>query len=97
MPLTVAEVLEHPAYPHVIRNLQPTKKGKVAVANRRGGPLDIAFEVHGSGPNHLVVSQLKLVLEDPDRVWLLYRPSTPQDTDIHVLIVITVGDGFRSF
>ncbi|MCJ1435578.1 hypothetical protein MMC27_004952 [Xylographa pallens] len=54
MPLTVAEVLEHPAYPHVIRRLQPTKKGKVAIASRRGGPFDIAFEVHGSGPNHLV-------------------------------------------
>ncbi|MCJ1280711.1 hypothetical protein MMC26_000028 [Xylographa opegraphella] len=54
MPLTVAEVLEHPAYPHVIWNFQPSKKGKVAVANRRGGPFDIAFEVHGSGPNHLV-------------------------------------------
>ncbi|MCJ1318992.1 hypothetical protein MMC15_004324 [Xylographa vitiligo] len=54
MPLTVAEVLEHPAYPHVIWDLQPTKKGKVAIANGRGGPFDIAFEVHGSGPNHLV-------------------------------------------
>ena len=58
MPFTVAEVLEHPAYPHVIWDLQPTKKGKVAVANGRGGPFDIAFEVHGSGPNHLVVRQL---------------------------------------
>ncbi|MCJ1390896.1 hypothetical protein MMC18_003757 [Xylographa bjoerkii] len=54
MPLTVAEVLEHPAYPHVVRDLQPTMKGKVAVANGRGGPFDIAYEVHGSGPNHLV-------------------------------------------
>jgi len=40
---------------HVIDLGQPTLKGKAAVAkNRSGGPIQLAYEVHGTGPIHLV-------------------------------------------
>ncbi len=35
--------------------LKPAKKGKCAVANGRGGPIQISYEVHGNGPIKLVV------------------------------------------
>ena len=35
--------------------LKPAKKGTVAVAKGRGGPLQISYEVHGNGPMKLVV------------------------------------------
>ena len=35
--------------------LKPAKKGKVAVAKGRGGPLQISYEIHGNGPMKLVV------------------------------------------
>ena len=54
-PLTAAEIVQHPEFEHVTWDLPPTKKGKVAVAKGRGGPLDIAYEVHGHGPIHLLV------------------------------------------
>lgn len=54
MPLTAAEVIEHPAFNTVIWDLKPTKKGKCPVAQSRGGPIDIAYEIHGTGPRHLV-------------------------------------------
>lgn len=56
MPLTAAEVVEHPAFSTVIWDLKPTKKGRCAVAHGRGGPIDIAYEIHGTGPVRLVVS-----------------------------------------
>lgn len=55
-PLTAAEVEAHPEFPHVTWRLEPAQKGKVPVAAGRGGPLDIAYEVHGHGPVHIVVS-----------------------------------------
>lgn len=54
-PMTAAELLEHPEYPHVTWPLKPEKEGKVLVADGRGGPFNIAYEVHGHGPIHLVV------------------------------------------
>lgn len=57
MPLSAAQVQEHPEFPHVNWNLTPTKKGKIAAARDRGGPINIAFEIHGTGPSHVVVSQ----------------------------------------
>lgn len=57
MPLTFAEIVEHPAFEHVIYKLSPTKKGTLAVAKGRGGPFNIAYEIHGTGPIHLVVSR----------------------------------------
>ncbi|KAI9795196.1 MAG: hypothetical protein M1816_000218 [Peltula sp. TS41687] len=53
-PLTAAELIAHPQYHYVFYDLQPTKKGKVAVGQGRGGPFNIAYEVHGHGPIHLV-------------------------------------------
>ena len=61
MPLTAAEIIEHPAFNTVIWDLTPTKKGKCAVAHGRGGPIDIAYEIHGTGPVHLVVSRSQIV------------------------------------
>ena len=54
-PLTAAEIVQHPEYEHVTWDLTPSKKGKVAVANGRGGPVNIAYEVHGRGSIHIVV------------------------------------------
>jgi hypothetical protein len=54
--MTPDELLKHPEYNHTIWSLNPAKKGKVAVAHGRGGPINIAYEVHGSGDRHLVVS-----------------------------------------
>jgi hypothetical protein len=56
--MTANELLKHPEYDHIIRVLKPEKKGKVAVAKGRGGPIDIAYELHGHGERHLVVSTL---------------------------------------
>lgn len=54
-PLTAAELLKHPEYEHVTWDLKPAQKGKVAVAEGRGGPIQISYEVHGNGPTKLVV------------------------------------------
>ena len=63
MPLTVAEIVEHPAFDSVIWDLKPTTKGKCAVAHARGGPIDIAYEIHGTGPIKLVVSHSQDTVE----------------------------------
>jgi hypothetical protein len=55
-PLTVEKLEKHPEFPHTIWDLKPEKQGKVPVAKDRGGPLNIAYEVHGHGDRHLVVS-----------------------------------------
>lgn len=52
---SVEETLAHPAFPGTIWALEPHSHGKVAVAKDRGGPVDIAWEIHGSGPVKLVV------------------------------------------
>lgn len=55
-PLTAAEILAHPAYKAVGYNLTPTSSGHRAVAhNRRGGPFNLYYEIHGTGPTKLVV------------------------------------------
>jgi hypothetical protein len=54
-PMTPDELIKHPEYEHTIWDLKPTKAGRVAVAQGRGGPLNIAYEVHGHGSIHLVV------------------------------------------
>ncbi|KAF1832889.1 alpha/beta-hydrolase [Decorospora gaudefroyi] len=53
-PLTAEELLQHPEYPHTIWDLKPQQQGKASVAKDRGGPLNIAYEVHGKGHRHLV-------------------------------------------
>lgn len=54
-PLTAAEILQHPEFKTAIWDLKPAKKGKVLVGEGRRSPCQIAYEVHGSGPLHLVV------------------------------------------
>lgn len=54
-PLSAAEIIDHPEFAHVIWPLKPAKKGKVAVAKGRGGPIQISYEIHGNGPTKLVV------------------------------------------
>ncbi|MCJ1312495.1 hypothetical protein MMC25_006169 [Agyrium rufum] len=48
--LPATEVVEHPEFKKLLWNLPPTKKGKIEVAKGRGGPLKIAYEIHGTGP-----------------------------------------------
>lgn len=59
-PMTAEELKAHPEYDHTIWDLKPEKQGKHAVANDRGGPINIAYEVHGTGDRHLVVSLVSL-------------------------------------
>jgi len=51
----VAEILAHPAFPDTIWNLTPTQSGRLPVAAKRGGPINIEWEVHGKGDIKLVV------------------------------------------
>ena len=55
-PLTAEELEKHPEYEHTIWRLKPDQEGKVAVAKDRGGPINIAYEVHGHGDRKIVVS-----------------------------------------
>ncbi|KAK0749728.1 Alpha/Beta hydrolase protein [Schizothecium vesticola] len=51
----VAEVLQHPAFPTAIWTLVPAQSGLAPVAQTRaGGPFNISFEIHGTGPVKLV-------------------------------------------
>lgn len=49
------ETVNHLAYPGTVWGLEPHQQGKVAAAKDRGGPVNIAWEIHGSGPIKLVV------------------------------------------
>ncbi|KAI9803670.1 MAG: hypothetical protein M1833_000582 [Piccolia ochrophora] len=53
-PLSVDEAVKHPEFDSVIWSLQPTEKGRLPVASGRGGPFNVAYEVHGKGPIPLV-------------------------------------------
>jgi hypothetical protein len=53
---TVAETLLHQAYSDTVWQFEPTRRGKLPVAKGRGGPIKIAWEVHGHGPIQVVVS-----------------------------------------
>jgi hypothetical protein len=55
--LTAAEIYAHPEFGKVPWQGKPTKEGFVDVAKGRGGPISIAYEIHGTGPNKLVVSK----------------------------------------
>lgn len=57
-PMTAEELQKHPEFNHTVWDLKPAGQGKVAVAKDRGGPINIAYEIHGSGDRHLVVSML---------------------------------------
>jgi pimeloyl-ACP methyl ester carboxylesterase len=53
-PLTATELIQHPEFHNTSLNLKPTTAGKVAVASTRGGPIDIAYEIHGTGPTKII-------------------------------------------
>ncbi|OOG00074.1 hypothetical protein ASPCADRAFT_126947 [Aspergillus carbonarius ITEM 5010] len=54
-PLLAEEVIKHPAFNTVDWKLHPTTSGTCTVAhNRRGGPLNMNYEIHGTGPVKLV-------------------------------------------
>jgi len=56
MSLPLEEVRGHPAWSTVIKPQTPNRQGAALIAkNRSGGPINIAYEVHGAGPIHLVV------------------------------------------
>ncbi|KAL9479924.1 hypothetical protein ACSS6W_004710 [Trichoderma asperelloides] len=52
---TAEETLRHPAYPSAIWALEPHRKGVVDAAIGRGGPVKIAWEIHGEGPTKVVL------------------------------------------
>ncbi|KFY33305.1 hypothetical protein V494_07718 [Pseudogymnoascus sp. VKM F-4513 (FW-928)] len=52
--LKAAEVTALPSYPSVTWKLQPTQEGILKVAEGRGGPLNISWEVHGTGKTKIV-------------------------------------------
>ena len=64
-PMLAEELLQHPEYPHTIWDLKPTQKAKLQVAQGRGGPFSIAYEVHGHGDIHLVVRTLHFPTASP--------------------------------
>jgi hypothetical protein len=55
-------VQAHPEFPYITWDLKPESKGKLSVAKTRGGPLDIAWEVHGEGEKKMVVSAFFLII-----------------------------------
>jgi hypothetical protein len=71
-PLTAAEIAAHPEYPHVYWDLKPTKKDSIDVAKGRGGPLKLAYEVHGHGPRKIVVCGLDVLLLGSRRGFMAY-------------------------
>ncbi|KAF2728003.1 alpha/beta hydrolase-like protein [Polyplosphaeria fusca] len=53
-PMAATELLDHAEYSHTVWPLEPARSGKLPVAKGRGGPIHIAYEVHGHGSRHLV-------------------------------------------
>ncbi|KAH8881688.1 alpha/beta-hydrolase [Thozetella sp. PMI_491] len=51
---TVAETMKHPAFPTAVWNLTPDQEGFLPVADGRGGPFRISWEIHGTGPVKVV-------------------------------------------
>ncbi|KAI0882385.1 alpha/beta-hydrolase [Annulohypoxylon maeteangense] len=52
---SVEDVAKSPAFPTVMWQLEPHRSGLLPVAARRGGPLNISWEVHGDGPVKLIL------------------------------------------
>ncbi|KAG5926215.1 hypothetical protein E4U53_003117 [Claviceps sorghi] len=49
------ETRQHPAYRTAVWGLEPHSCGKAAVAEGRGGPLNLYWEVHGEGPTKILL------------------------------------------
>lgn len=49
------DIANHPAYPTTTWRLVPTQEGMLDVAETRGGPIKLSWEVHGEGKEKLVV------------------------------------------
>lgn len=55
-PLTAEELKQHPEFAHTTWSLPAREKGILPCAKDRGGPVNISWEIHGEGPEHMVVS-----------------------------------------
>lgn len=72
---SVEETLKHPAYPTTLWALEPTSQGKLSVAEGRGGPVGIAWEVHGHGPVKLVVRFFRQIFSISPSMYHLFTTS----------------------
>jgi hypothetical protein len=63
--MAAEELLKHPEFDHTVWDLKPAKEGNLTVAKDRSGPINIAYEVHGHGDRHLVVSNLCSIFGTP--------------------------------
>ncbi|KAK3670248.1 hypothetical protein LTR78_009903 [Recurvomyces mirabilis] len=52
--LSADEVQAYPEYPHVNWDLKAEKKERIDVADGRGGPFKLSYELHGRGPRKIV-------------------------------------------
>ncbi len=52
---SVADTLKQPAFPTAVWNLEPDQAGFLPVAEGRGGPFRISWEIHGTGPVRMIV------------------------------------------
>lgn len=52
---SVDEVAKTDAFPTAIWRLDPHQEGMLSVAAGRGGPFNVHWEIHGSGPVKLIV------------------------------------------
>lgn len=60
--LSIEEILAHPAFPTVLEFQTPDRQGSALVAEgRAGGPISIAYEIHGTGPVHIVVRRVRFL------------------------------------
>ncbi|KAH6609414.1 hypothetical protein Trco_002760 [Trichoderma cornu-damae] len=49
------DTVKHPAFASVVWALEPHRAGKLEAAKGRGGPIKIAWEIHGDGPTKVVL------------------------------------------
>lgn len=59
---TVADTVNHPSFPTAVWNLEPSRNGMLPVAEGRGGPFKLSWEVHGSGPIKILVGYPSIVV-----------------------------------
>jgi hypothetical protein len=83
--MTAAELESYPEYPYVTWDLKPASKGKVTVAVGRGGPFEISYEIHGTGPTHLVVCGTPTLLSSCP------LPSSPWNAVEDLMVISSVA------